>query len=103
MRIRTIVLGMVIGIGLWVYAAGAADQTVTLMLGGQYCEFYPKELTQALMSVKGVKSVDLRSMKGHAIVEHDGSVMETQLIIAIKKVKGTKGGVEWYCDAEVMK
>jgi copper chaperone CopZ len=81
----------------------AADQQVTLMLGGQYCEFYPKQVTDALMKVKGVKSVDLQSMKGHAVVEHDGSVKEDQLVQAIKGVKGTKGGVEWYCDAEVMK
>ncbi|HET6465218.1 MAG TPA: cation transporter [Nitrospiria bacterium] len=83
--------------------AQGADQHVTLMLGGQYCEFYPKQITDALMKVKGVKSVDLQSMKGHAVVEHDGSVKEDQLLQAIKGVKGTKGGVEWYCDAEVMK
>jgi len=83
--------------------AVAADQKVTLMLGGKYCEFYPKQVTDALIKVKGVKAVDLQSMKGHAVVEHDGSVKEDQLLQAIKGVKGTKGGVEWYCTAEVMK
>ncbi|HUK55051.1 MAG TPA: heavy metal-associated domain-containing protein [Nitrospiria bacterium] len=97
------VMAVVLVMGILAIQTQAADQQVTLMLGGQYCEFYPKEITDALMAVKGVKSVDLQSMKGHAIVEHDGSVKEEQLLDAIKTVKGTKGGVDWYCDAEVMK
>jgi mercuric ion binding protein len=83
--------------------AGAAEQKVTLMLGGKFCEFYPKEITDALMGVKGVTGVDLKSMKGHAIVMHDGSVKPEVLVETVKGVKGTKTGMEWYCTAEAMK
>lgn len=104
---RRILLSLAVAVllctGIETMQTMAADQKVTLMLGGKYCEFYPKQVTDALMKVKGVKSVDLQSMKGHAVVEHDGSVKDDQLLEAIKGVKGTKGGVEWYCDAEVMK
>jgi copper chaperone CopZ len=81
----------------------AAGKPITLMLGGKFCEFYPKELTEALMKVKGVKGVDLKSMKGHAVVEHDDSVKPEALVAAMKNVKGTKMGMEWYCTAEAMK
>jgi len=82
--------------------AAATGKPITLMLGGKFCEFYPKELTEALMKVKGVKGVDLKSLKGHALVEHDGSVKPEGLIAAVKGVKGTKMGMEWYCTAEPM-
>ncbi|MBM4120992.1 MAG: hypothetical protein FJ249_00135 [Nitrospira sp.] len=80
----------------------AAGKPITLMLGGTFCEFYPKELTEALMKVKGVKGVDLKSLKGHALVEHDGSVKPEGLVAAVKGVKGTKMGLEWFCTAEPM-
>lgn len=88
---------------LAVVPAGAAGQKLTLMLGGEFFEFYPKEITAALSAIKGVKAVDLKSMKGHAVVEHDGSVKPEALVGAMKNVKGTKMGMEWYCSAEVMK
>jgi copper chaperone CopZ len=81
----------------------AADQQVTLMLGGKFCEFYPKQVTEALMKVKGVKAVDLQSMKGHAIVSHDGTVKTEDLVAAVNGVKGERMGVEWYCTAQGMK
>jgi len=97
--IPTVVMAVVLG----VWPAFAAEQKTTLMLGGRFCEFYPKELTDALMAVKGVIGVDLKSMKGHAIVTHEKAVTPEALVAAVKAVKGTKMGVEWYCTAEVMK
>jgi copper chaperone CopZ len=101
--IRSLTIATALAVGLAVVPVGAAGQKVTLMLGGRFCEFYPKEITEALMLVKGVKAVDLKSLKGHAIVEHDGSVKSESLVEAMKKVKGTKMGMEWYCTAEAMK
>jgi len=80
----------------------AADKQTVLMLGGDYCEFYPKQLTDALMAVKGVTAVDLDSKKGHAIVTQDGTVKDETLIMAVAKVKGNKNGVGWFCTAMVM-
>lgn len=78
--------------------AKAADKKTTLMLGGTYCESYPKEITKALMSVKGVNTVDLDSMPGHAIVAHDENVQTKSLAEAIKNAKGDG----WYCTGQVM-
>lgn len=103
MRIGRIGLAVVFGTGLLLSTAGAADPAVTLMLGGKFCESYPKEITEGLMAVKGVKAVDLKSMKGHAVVTHDGSVKPEALVTAMKGVKGTKMGMEWSCTAEAMK
>jgi hypothetical protein len=97
--IPTVVMAVVLG----VWPAFAAEQKITLMLGGRFCEFYPKELTDALMAVKGVTGVDLKGMKGHAIVMLEKTVTPETLVAAVKAVKGTKMGVEWYCTAEVMK
>jgi hypothetical protein len=46
---------------------------------------------------------DLTSMKGHAIVAHDGSVKPETLVAAVKGVNDTKMGRQWYCTAEAMK
>jgi len=79
--------------------AGSGDKT-TLMLGGKFCEFYPGEVETALKQVPGVKAVDLKSMKGHAVVESEaGKVKPGQLTEAVNKVKGDG----WHCKAEVMK
>ena len=77
----------------------AADQKTILALGGNYCDFYPKEITRALMAVKGVKAVDVNIMKGHVVVTHDDSVTPESLVEAVKGVEGD----EWYCTAEIMK
>src|ERR1700687_883723 len=53
--ITTFGLAVVFGMSLLASAAGAADPAVTLMLGGKFCEFYPKEITEGLMAVKGVQ------------------------------------------------
>lgn len=101
--ITTFGFAVVFGMSLLVSAAGAADPAVTLMLGGKSCEFYPKEITAGLMAVQGVKAVDLKSMTGHAVVTHDGSVKPETLVAAMKGVKSTKMGTEWFCKAEPMK
>jgi hypothetical protein len=99
----TFYLAAVFAVSLMASQVMAAEQKTTLMLGGKFCEFYPKEITDAMMAVKGVTGVDLKSMKGHAIVAHDGSVKPEALVPAMKGVKGTKMGMEWYCTAEAMK
>ena len=101
--ITKLVIAMAFGVALIAVQVGAADQKTTLMLGGKFCEFYPKEITDALMGVKGVQAVDLKSMKGHAVVMQDGTVKPETLVTAMKGVKGTKMGMEWYCTAEAMK
>ncbi len=102
MRImQAFMLAVLLGTGAW--PVQAAEQKSTLMLGGKFCEFYPKEISEALTKVAGVKEVDLKSMKGHAVVTHDGTVKPEALVSAMKSVKGTKMGIEWYCTAEAMK
>ncbi|HTP40974.1 MAG TPA: hypothetical protein VML36_00990 [Nitrospiria bacterium] len=96
------IVPVVLGLLLLSASAQAAEQKTVLMLGGKFCDFYPKEITDAMMAVKGVTSVDLKSMKGHAVVSHDATVNPATLVTAMKAVKGTKMGVEWYCTAEAM-
>lgn len=77
----------------------AADQKVMLMLGGKFCEMYPDAVQAALKKAAGVKAVDLKSMKGHAVVTGDGAMKPDQLAAAVNGVKGDG----WHCTAEVMK
>ncbi|MFI5304907.1 MAG: heavy metal-associated domain-containing protein [Nitrospiria bacterium] len=106
MKIRKIkkmgFLGILVAIAMFlaIYAiqTQAADQKTVLMLGGDYCESYPKELTKALMKVKGVKSVDLSSMPGHVLVVHDDSVVPKTLADVVNGVKGDG----WFCTAQIM-
>lgn len=102
-KFSTLVLTVALGVTLIAVQVQAAEQKTTLMLDGKFCEVYPNEITLALMAVKGVIRVDLNSMGGQAIVVHDGTVKPEALVAAMKEVKGTKVGVEWYCTAEVMK
>jgi periplasmic mercuric ion binding protein len=78
----------------------AAEQKIMLMLGGKFCEAYLGDVEAALTKVSGVKSVDVKSMKSHAVVTLDGmKVKADQLVAAVKGVKGDG----WYCTGEVMK
>lgn len=98
--IRNYTLAVAVGMFILTAQAWAADQKVTLMLGGKFCEFYPEAIDTALKNVSGVKSVDLKSMKGHAIVEvESGKVKPSQLTDAVNAVKGEG----WHCKADVMK
>ena len=78
----------------------AADQKVTLMLGGKHCDSYLNDVETALKTVPGVKSVDLKSMPGHAVIETDGGKAKPQdLETAVNGVKGSG----WNCTGKVMK
>jgi len=101
-KIRKLVIGATVVIALASGQAGAAEKQVTLMLGGKSCESHPKEIMEALTGIKGVSGVDLKSMKGHALVKQDGTVKPESLVEAIKSVKDTKTGMDWYCTAEPM-
>ena len=80
-------------------AAAAEEQQITLILGGHFCEFYPDKVKKALTELSGVKAVDLKSKKGHAIVTVDTSKTNTDaLTAAVYKVRGYR----WHCTAEVM-
>ena len=104
MRNNTIlIVASVFAISLMASQVMAADQAVTLMLGGKFCDSYLDDVEGALKKVAGVKGVDLKSMPGHAVVTHDESMKPEALVAAMKGVKGTKMGVEWFCTAEVMK
>jgi copper chaperone CopZ len=77
----------------------AGEQKVTLMLGGKYCDVYMGNVQDALTKIAGVKTVDLKSMKGHAVVTVESSkVKPAQLVTAVNGVKGDS----WYCTGEVM-
>ena len=92
-------------VGAWLLkaaleATAGSDAKVTLMLGGKFCDSYLGEVETALKKVPGVKAVDLKSMKGHAIVDTEaGKVTPGQLTDAVKAVKGSG----WHCTAEIMK
>jgi copper chaperone CopZ len=97
---RMLSVAVIFGASLIASFAEAADQQVVLMLGGESCEKHMREVKTALKRVERVRSVDLTSMEGHAIVRAEtGSVKPEQLTAAVGGVKGTN----WHCTAEVMK
>ncbi|NOS81667.1 MAG: hypothetical protein HOP32_08825 [Nitrospira sp.] len=78
----------------------AGEEKVMLMLGGKFCEAYLGDVEAALAKLSGVKAVDLKSMKGHAVVTiESGKVKPAQLVTVVNGVKGDS----WYCTGEVMK
>jgi mercuric ion binding protein len=96
----TLLITAAFAISLMAAQVGAADRTVTLMLGGKFCDSYLDDVDGALKKVAGVKSVDLKSMKGHAVVKVEpGKAKPEQLVAAVNGVKGSG----WNCMAEVMK
>ena len=98
LRIGFVCMALVTGYGSWVEAA--TERTVMLMLGGQYCDLYLGDVESALKKIAGVKAVDLKSMKGHAVVTLEGDKATTkQLAEAVNGVKGEG----WHCSAQVMK
>ncbi|CUS34344.1 exported hypothetical protein [Candidatus Nitrospira nitrosa] len=98
LRIGLVCMGIGIGCGSW--AQAMTDRTVMLMLGGQYCDLYLGNVESALKQIAGVKAVDLKSMKRHAIVTLEGDKSTTkQLADAVNGVKGEG----WHCSAQVMK
>jgi copper chaperone CopZ len=78
----------------------AGEQKVMLMLGGKFCETYLGDVEASLTKLPGVKAVDLKSMKGHAVVTIDGEKVKAgQLAAAVNGVKGEG----WHCTGQVMK
>ena len=99
-QIKAFILSVMFGLILCSAPVWAAEQKTTLMLGGQFCDSYLGEVETALKKVAGVKGVDLKSMKGHAIVTGEtGTVKTAQLTAAVNALKGEG----WHCKAEVMK
>ena len=99
-RIRISLIGVVaLSVGFHV-AQAATERTVMLMLGGQYCDLYLNDVESAIKRIAGVKAVDLKSMKGHAVVTLEGDkATPKQLAEAVSGVKGEG----WHCSAQVMK
>lgn len=98
LRIGFVCMAMVVSCVGW--AQAATERTVMLMLGGQYCDLYFGDVESALKKIAGVKAVDLKSMKGHAVVTLEGDkAMPKQLAEAVNSVKGEG----WHCSAQVMK
>jgi hypothetical protein len=96
-KILIVVIGLV---GMSPATTLAAEQKVTLMLGGKFCDAYLGDVSDALSKIAGVKNVDLKSMKGHAVVTIDGDKTKPQdLAKAVNSVKGDG----WHCTGEVMK
>lgn len=80
--------------------ASAAEQKVTLPLGGKFCDAYKGEVAAALKKVAGVTAVDLKSVRDHAVVTGDsGTMKRTQLVSAVNALKGEG----WHCKAEVVR
>jgi len=78
----------------------AAEQKIMLMLGGKFCEAYLGDVQAALTKLSGVKAVDLKSMKGHAVVTIDGEKIKVdQLTAAVNGIKGDG----WHCTGQAMK
>lgn len=81
-------------------AQGGTEQTVVLMFDGKSCDAYLGPVESVLRKVAGVKAVDFKSMKGHAIVTIEGNkTRSNQLVQAVNGVKGEG----WHCTAEVMR
>jgi len=98
--IMFVVLAAMMVLGAAVDVTQAADQKVTLMLGGKHCDSYSNDVETALKTVPGVKSVDMKSMPGHAVVETEaGKAKPQDLEAAVNGVKGSG----WNCTGKVMK
>lgn len=97
---RLIKLGCLIGFVCTIAtSAFAGEETVTLMLGGKFGNAYLKDVREALTNVDGVKAMDLKSIKGHAVVILDSSKVEPeQLATAVSKVKDDS----WYWTGKIM-
>ncbi len=97
MRVMAGVLGVLVMVAAM--QAWAADQKVTLALGGKMCELYRPSVESALRKVQGVTAVDFKSVKGSVVVTAGPMVKPAQLEDAVNGVKGEG----WYCKAEVKK
>jgi copper chaperone CopZ len=69
----------------------AAEQTVTLVLGGKLCDLDRSSVEAALKQVPGVTGLDLKSVKGSVVVRADAPVKPETLEAAVNGVKGDGG------------
>ena len=98
--ITSLIVTAIMVLGTAVTVTHAADQKVTLMLGGKHCDSYLDDVDSALKKVPGVKKVDLKSMPGHVVVETEaGKAKPEDLETAVNGVKGSG----WNCTGKVMK
>ena len=78
----------------------AGEQKIIVMLGGKFCDAYLGDVEVALAKLPGVKAVDLKNMKGHAVVTINGEKVRTdQLAAAVNGIKGDG----WHCTGQAMK
>ena len=71
-----------------------------LMPGGKFCNAYLKDVRDALTNGDGVKAIDVKSMKDHAVVTVDSSkVGPEQLTTAVNGVKDDS----WYCTRRIIR
>ena len=96
---RTLALMLAAGLISVGGLVSAADQKITLALGGKMCDLYRPSVESALRKVPGVTAVDFKSKKGSVVVTSGPSVKPAQLEDAVNGVKGEG----WYCEAEVKK
>ena len=90
-------IGFVCGMATPVFAG---EEKIIVMLGGKFCEAYLGDVEVALAKLSGVKAVDLKSRKGHAVVTINGEkVKADQLATAVNGVKGDG----WHCTGQTMK
>lgn len=82
-----------------VIPALAAEQKITLALGGKMCDLYRPSVEAALKKVSGVTALDFKSVKGSVVVTADASVKPNKLEDAVNGVKGDG----WHCTADVKK
>jgi len=91
-------ISICVGFGM-TQASASSEKSVTLNLGGKFCEFYPNEITAALKKLPGVKSVDAQDRQKFVVVQFDDSKVTTdQMITALRGVK--QDGM-WHCDGSV--
>jgi copper chaperone CopZ len=99
-RTRFMVLATVLGMTTLSASAWAAEEKVTLKLGGTFCDLYLGEVETALKKMAGVKAVDFKAKRGHAVVTGESGTMNTgKLVNAVNGLKGDN----WHCKAEVVK
>ncbi|MFI5247418.1 MAG: hypothetical protein ACHQWV_02565 [Nitrospirales bacterium] len=96
-KLLSLFLLCVLGFALIPNLTEAAQQRVTIKLGGRYCRFHLFDLTASLKRVSGVIDVDFETLNGHVIVVMNaGKVNPDHLLSAIHQVKGDG----YYCDGK---
>lgn len=64
----------------------------------EFCEFYTPEVEEALKRVPGVVGVDLRTVKGAAVVAYEAGKLNPRALLAVSSVKGPG----YSCKAKVL-